>query len=409
MYLYKAKCKNLLRRNNNQYIKNEIVNHNTSLNEWQNSIYSFNKNLLLKTKDNIIHQIINSYFNSIPTKLLTKNIKRKWMSSNRIFISRPEIKHNINNVTITVYIFNKYNSHLLKKIKNLSKLFINTYKYKSQKIKLNENFKTTTFLDKFFNNGIINNIYININKNRIYNTILSLFNINNYNKNYNIIINNIIKEVLIIKLRKFYLYKYNAVLLFINNFKFNINNIIGLNNILNKIYNKKVNLNIISLKYLFLDNSIITEAIVRKVNNRSRRILKVLRKAKDLAKKAKLHPLLLILKKKDNNLIENNFNNDNLFNYVDNNNHNIIVNTINNKYLTGIKLQGSGRLTKRLTASRSILKYTTKGTLKNITSSFQGNTSTLLKGYSKSNIQYLNINSKNRNGSFGIKSWSSSY
>ena len=33
MYLYKAKCKNLLRRNNNQYIKNEIVNHNTSLNE----------------------------------------------------------------------------------------------------------------------------------------------------------------------------------------------------------------------------------------------------------------------------------------------------------------------------------------------------------------------------------------
>lgn len=326
------------------------------------------------------------------------------MSSNRIFISRPEIKHSINNVTITIYTFNKYNLYLLKKIKNLSKLFINNNKYRSQKFELNKKFKITSFINKFSNNGIIYNVFINLNKNKVYNTILSLFSINNYNKNYNIVINSIIKEILVTKLRKFYLYKYNAVLLFINNFKFNINNIIGLNNILNKIYNKKVNLNIINLKYLFLDNSIITEAIVRKINDRSRRILKVLRKAKDLAKKARLHPLLLILKEKNYNLVENNFNNKNLLNYLNNNNHDIIINTLNNKYLTGIKLQGSGRLTKRLTASRSILKYTTKGTLKNIISSFQGNTSTLLKGYSKSNIQYLNINSKNRNGSFGIKS-----
>src|ERR1700759_131520 len=110
------------------------------------------------------------------------------MSSNRIFISKPEIKHNINSVTITVYIFNKYNTHLLRKIKNLSKLFINTYKYRSQKFKLNKKFKTTSFLNKFFNNGIINNVYININKNKIYNLILNLFNINSYNKNYNSII-----------------------------------------------------------------------------------------------------------------------------------------------------------------------------------------------------------------------------
>jgi hypothetical protein len=33
----------------------------------------------------------------------------------------------------------------------------------------------------------------------------------------------------------------------------------------------------------------------------------------------------------------------------------------------------------------------------------------MLRGHLRSNLQYLNINSKNRNGSFGIKSWLNSY
>jgi hypothetical protein len=147
----------------------------------------------------------------------------------------------------------------------------------------------------------------------------------------------------------------------------------------------------------------LTEAIVRKVNDRKKRILKVIRSVKYLSKKAKLHPLILLFKERKINLTENIYNSSLLLNYIKNN-HKIIYNLINNKYFTGIKLQGSGRLTKRLTASRSILKYTTKGTLRNILSSFQGQSSSILRGHSKSNIQYLNINSKNRNGSFGIKS-----
>jgi hypothetical protein len=33
----------------------------------------------------------------------------------------------------------------------------------------------------------------------------------------------------------------------------------------------------------------------------------------------------------------------------------------------------------------------------------------MLKGYANSNVQYTNINSKNRNGSFGLKSWIGSF
>jgi hypothetical protein len=181
---------------------------------------------------------------------------------------------------------------------------------------------------------------------------------------------------------------------------------LGMINILNKIYNKKVTLNVINLKYLYLDNYIFTEAIVRKLNDRKKRILKVLRKAIKFAKITKLHHSILTSKNsirlKFKNIIKNSLYK-NIFTYV-NNNHNIVLENLKYKYLTGINVQGSGRLTKRLTASRTILKHSHKGTLKNINSSVQQIPAVLLKGYSKSNIKYININSKNRNGSFGIKS-----
>jgi hypothetical protein len=33
----------------------------------------------------------------------------------------------------------------------------------------------------------------------------------------------------------------------------------------------------------------------------------------------------------------------------------------------------------------------------------------MLRGHAKSNIQYTKLNSKTRNGAFGLKSWISSY
>ena len=84
-----------------------------------------------------------------------------------------------------------------------------------------------------------------------------------------------------------------------------------------------------------------------------------------------------------------------------------VINSINYKKISGIRIEASGRLTKRLTASRSLFKIKYKGNLKNW-NSYKGLSSPLVKGYMKPNIQYTNVNSKTRNGSFGLKTWISS-
>ena len=58
---------------------------------------------------------------------------------------------------------------------------------------------------------------------------------------------------------------------------------------------------------------------------------------------------------------------------------------------------------------RAIFKYRYVGSLKNIRSSFNNKASTMLRGYVKSNSQYTLINSKTRNGTFGLKGWVSSH
>jgi hypothetical protein len=82
---------------------------------------------------------------------------------------------------------------------------------------------------------------------------------------------------------------------------------------------------------------------------------------------------------------------------------NIILNSIKHKFISGVRLEATGRLTRRLTAARSVFKLKYKGSLKNIDSSYKGLSSVILRGHVRSNLQYTNINSKTRNGSFGIK------
>ena len=81
---------------------------------------------------------------------------------------------------------------------------------------------------------------------------------------------------------------------------------------------------------------------------------------------------------------------------------------LNYKNISGVRLEVKGRLTRRFTASRSLFKIKWKGSLKNIDSSYRGLSSIMLRGYAKSNIQYSLVNSKTRNGAFGLKGWISS-
>jgi hypothetical protein len=73
--------------------------------------------------------------------------------------------------------------------------------------------------------------------------------------------------------------------------------------------------------------------------------------------------------------------------------------------MAGIRIEAKGRLTRRFTASRSVFKMKWKGGLKNVDSSFKGLSTIMLRGTVKSNVQYSMINSKNRNGAFGVKGW----
>jgi hypothetical protein len=405
--------KNIIPTNTKYIVNNNKKYRLASTNEWYNSVYYYNRNLLsnIHLKDKWSNFIINSYFNSNSQVINKDDIKRKRISLKRIFISKSEIKHNINSVIITLYTFNKQKKLILLKLKRINKMFIKINKYRKYAKKLRKYFKAWIFIIKYSYRGMIPNI-IRFNKLNVYSY---FYNLNKYyiglNKN-NYMDHNIIKNIIQNEFKYIYLYQYYTTILCI----------------LNKIYGKKVYLNIISLKYLFMDASLLVDGVVRKVRDRKKRVLKVIRKIISRSKICTLNSWLRIpniyknipnevLDLKNNHVIHyENYkftelepNKYNIIDYINNKNKMYILTDLKYKFLRGISLKATGRLTKRLTASRSISKIANKGSLQNIYSSSQRISSLMLRNELKCNLQYLNVNSKNRNGSFGIKGWVSSY
>jgi hypothetical protein len=200
-----------------------------------------------------------------------------------------------------------------------------------------------------------------------------------------------------------------------NNYKFKSGNLLNLKSILASIYNKKVELNIINLKYLHLNSDIFSESIAKKLKNRSNSLLKVLKKALSLVKVPYL--IRYFEDRFESTFLNRNLKNDLAISYL---NGDMFLNKeaisqpfslkkgyalshVKHKTIDGVRLEGTGRLTRRLTASRSIFKFKYKGGLKNIDSSYKEKSAVILRGHVKSNVQYTNINSYTRNGSFGLK------
>ena len=217
-------------------------------------------------------------------------------------------------------------------------------------------------------------------------------------------------------LKSIYIIEWYKRNVYYGKYKFNIKNILAIKNILNKLYNNKVEINIINLKYLYLDGNVLALAVTRKLKNRKRRVLRVIRMALRLSKKPYINKFYsdflninsldtVFIEKKSNLSISNNIPlNKDLISKPVSYKSRIVFYYLKHKIIRGMKLQGTGRLTKRLTASRSISKYIGKGSLKNRASSFNGLSTVVLRGYVKSNLQYVNINSHNRIGAYGIKS-----
>ena len=366
----------------------------SAVREWNNSIYVFNKNAinLIPQATELTTKLIKSYFNlynlKLERKIRSSRLLRRLrkLSSSKIYVSNGEFKHTNNKVVITLYLFNRQKFNLEKKIrKGFYKAWSNQdvlhRRWLLLKAKALESIKKWN-KKKF--------VLIDIMQSYIKNK--QILDYNDLSKYIILFYKKLLKK----SLDKYFLHKYYQQLIFINKSKFNYNYLQYLKKSLEKIYNKNVEFNLVNLRHFYLNSDILSESITLKIRKNRRKLLKYLntlkRKVKVRNKKNIYYkPLLNKLNNVDKKYLEVG-----------------ILRDIKYKHVTGFRLETSGRLTRRYTASRSVSKLRYKGNLLNIDSSYRGLSSVLLKGNLKSNLQYTKLKSKTRIGSFGIKGWVSS-
>lgn len=231
------------------------------------------------------------------------------------------------------------------------------------------------------------------------------------------------------------------LLLNLNKTKFNAAFLEKLKGLISSIYNKGIRFNIVNLKKMHLNSDIFTQAVSLKLRNRDNKLYRVL---KSSLRKLKIRNVSRARRLKKGNYYKNLVNqirNDNINSMFTKNNvkdrlnsllldyfpscdslrlnilkyrkakskkvslEAYIFSILKHRKMAGIKVEAKGRLTRRFTASRSVFKMRWKGGLKNVDSSFKGLSAIMLRGHVKSNVQYSLLNSKNRNGAFGVKGW----
>jgi hypothetical protein len=340
----------------------------------RNYIYNIKrKKVLFNWKNRLIW---NKNYNILNGKALSI------LSLKRIFINLPHIKHTNNSISILVYIFNKNKAYLNNQLKKLKLI----YKQNKSNDEMNEKL---ILLNKYDDINIIS-------KNK------EVFN--NYIYNY-YLLRETLEKININKSINLFLKRTYLANIYLNNNKFNYVNLMNLYNILYKIYEKKVKINITNIKYVYMENNIFVESLTRKLNDRKKGVLRVLKKALKLIKIADINTSLLLKKEEIIKYVSNIISIRKYTNYIKNcTNNKYIFKSIKNIHVIGISLEAKGRLTKRMTASRSVYKLKYKGNLKNVYSNYYKMSTLLLRGFRKSNISYVNNNSKNKNGSYGISS-----
>lgn len=178
----------------------------------------------------------------------------------------------------------------------------------------------------------------------------------------------------------------------------------GLKSLVSKLYSKKVELNLVNLKYLHMNSDNFSEALTTKLKRKKGRLLRVLKKSLKLVKKPRKFSARL-----DNTNLSFNSSKQLL-----NNDIKTTLNSIKYKWVTGIRLEAKGRLTRRFTASRAVYKFKYKGNLRNLeylyNTSYKARSPSvfLLRNQFRPNVQHSFAFSNKRIGSFGIKGWISS-
>jgi len=387
---------------NNKFKKDEynnIIYYPSSSKEWFSSVYSYNKSYIksLVIYDVILNKLFGTYCNMLQNKIKVLFKRRRdnksRYSANKIYVSRAELKHTNTKLLIILYTYNKqklYIERFIRKLVTLTRInkilvedemkYIITHKNRIIHLLKNKFFVFRKWRMAFFiiTNNLLKYLVLNIKRKKLYK--IPTYNIRLLKKFF--------------KLQKI-LFNYTKLVNFnkskFNNLILNLNNL-GLINLIEKIYGKKVEIKLIELKSIHLNSDVFSSAVALKLRDRKNKAVRILRKAiLQMVKIPDLHTLITF----DDN--------------IQNMNKNNILNTIKQQIVSGVRFEASGRLTRRLTAMRAVFKYRYVGSLKNIRSSFNNKSSTMLRGNVKSNSQYTIINSKTRNGSFGLKGWVSSH
>lgn len=404
-----------LKKKNNVYFNkiNTSKHFPSSVRQWDNILYVYNKNTLslIPNTTKYVIKLIKTYFNLYNQKLEKKlrtlkisNKKRKF-SSNKIYISNGEFKHTNNRVIITLYLFNRQKNNYLLKLKKgyINKWYINKY------------FSKTSIGNQDINKLNLKKILLKKLKTINIKGLAALKRANKHKHDVIKILNELNKEKKLLKFKavtdyinKFYKrlinkslnkiekYVYYRQLIHINKSKLNYTYLQYIINYLQTFYNKNIEFNLINLKQFYYNSNILSESILNKITKDRKSLLRLLNK---LTNKVKIQ--------KKNFYMSENIYNISLKNLNQKNNllENKIINELKYKHVTGFRLQAKGRLTKKHAASKSLLKLKYKGNLKDIDSSFRGLSTVLLKGNTKSSLQFTKLNSKTRIGSFGVKGW----
>lgn len=385
--------------------------------EWKNIIYSYNKNTLKNIPSNTlnINKIIQSYFNLYfkDHKFIGLNkfvlLKRRRNFLRRIYISNAEIKHTNNKAIITLFNVNREKKILQKKYLKINKKINTTliqryiFFYKENLFQIYNILKKYKEKDIFFSDKINKRKLIQY-KFQYLKKFLVLKNLY-LKKVWSIIIKNYGKTYLNL-LRKY------ELMYSLNQSKFNKLKFLPiLTNILTKIIGKKIQYNIVNLKSITLHSDIFTQVLAiklkKQITNPMKNMYSILNRASLALSSSNNTEKNILNEYKDLRLISNSNNQEknSLFNNTNKNIHKNIFHSIGYKNMAGIRLEVKGRLTKRYRADRSISILKWKGGLKNRDSSFQGLSSVLFRGNTKSNISYSLATNKRRVGSFAVKGW----
>ena len=313
-------------------------------------------------------------------------------SANKIYISRAELKHSNTKLVIILYTYNKKKLSVEQSIIKFVDFTRTKKSVIGNKIKntIIHNKLLSTMKDRFFlfkrwgnafliiTGGLLKYLLSNLKKKHVYNA--PLYNILKWKKSLKLeqVYFNLTKSIAFDKS------KFSNLLLNLRN--------LGLISLLQKMYNKKIEIKLIELKSIHLNSDVFSSAVALKLRDRKNKVVSILRKAiLQMVRIPDLHTLITL----DDSMEKIN-------------KHNILK-TLKQQVVSGARFEAKGRLTRRLTALRAVYKYRYTGSLKNIRSSFNNNSSTMLRGHVKPNSQYTIINSKTRNGSFGLKGWVSSH